>query len=125
MSLYDIWMVFFILNYYFWKIKILLEYNLERSKNLIFLLIIFDIYCYILIELFIKFVWVNGGFDFCNFYRYLNFGCCLFQDWFMDMNVYGVYLIMGFNKRILNILYLFYYYKLVNNSFFIVFRVFV
>lgn len=56
MSLYDIWMVFFILNYYFWKIKMLLEYNLERSKNLIFLLIIFDIYCYILIELFIKFV---------------------------------------------------------------------
>lgn len=37
----------------------------------------------------------------------------------MDMNVYGVYLIMGFNKRILNILFLFYYYKLVNNSFFI------
>lgn len=104
MSSYDIWMVFFILNHYFWKTKMLSEYNPERSKNLTLLPTISDTHRHTLIELFIKLVRVNGGFDFCNFYRYLNFGCCPLQDWPMDMNVHGVRLIMGLNKK--NIKYL-------------------
>lgn len=123
MSSYDIWMVFFILNHYFWKTKMLSEYNPERSKNLTLSPTISDTHRHTLIELVIKLVRVNGGFDFCNFYRYLNFGCCPLQDWPMDMNVHGVHLIMGLNKRILNILHLPHYHKLANNSFSTVFRV--
>lgn len=118
MSSYDIWMVFFILNHYFWKTKILSEYNPERSKNLTLSPTISDTHRHTLIELFIKLVRVNGGFDFCNFYRYLNFGSCSLQDWPMNINVHGVRLIMGLNKRILNILLLTHYRKLANNSFF-------
>lgn len=123
MSSYDIWMVFFILNHYFWKTKMLSEYNPERSKNLTLSPTISDTHRHTLIELLIKLVRVNGGFDFCNFYRYLNFGCCPLQDWPMDMNVHGVHLIMGLNKRILNILLLPHYHKLASNSFSTAFRV--